>query len=98
MADGDAWEMAVMSTIIISNDMNQPYGEMVTEALHEFGKRGINKIAMIGLSDDASDAVIGYYNMQAFDKSAAAAHIQSDVVMKIVLSNIDAIKEAMRNE
>lgn len=87
-----------MSTIIISNDMTQPYSEMVTEALNEFAKRRINKIAMVGLSDDATDTVIGYYNMQAFDKSAAAAHILSDVVMHILLANTDALKDALNDE
>lgn len=88
----------MMSTIIISNDMTQPYSEMVTDALHEFAKRGINKIAMVGLSDDATDTVIGYYNMQAFDKSAAAAHILSDVVIQIMQANIDALKDALNEE
>lgn len=87
-----------MSTIIISNDMTQPYSEVVTEALHEFAKRRINKIAMVGLSDDATDTVIGYYNMQAFDKSAAAVHILSDVVMHILLANTDALKDALNDE
>ena len=87
-----------MSTIIISNDMTQPYSEMVTEALHEFSKRRINKIAMVGLSDDATDTVIGYYNMQAFDKSTTAAHILSDVVMHILLANTDALKDALNDE
>ena len=49
-----------MSTIIISNDMTQPYSEMVTEALHEFSKRRINKIAMVGLSDDATEKMTIY--------------------------------------
>ena len=35
-----------MSTIIISNDMTQPYSEVVTEALHEFAKRRICRLSI----------------------------------------------------
>ena len=46
-----------MSTVIISNDMNQPYGEFVTDFLHKISEKGVQKIAMVGLADAEHDAI-----------------------------------------
>ena len=53
-----------MSTVIISDDMTQPYGEIVTNFLHKISEKGVQKIAMVGMADAADDVIIGYYNME----------------------------------
>ena len=87
-----------MGTIIISNDMTQPYSQIVTKTLQKFGEYGVNKTVMVGLSENKENTIMGYYNMDTFDKMEAASHILSDAIMDIVCANIDVIKEKLEDK
>ena len=86
-----------MSTVIISDDMTQPYGEIVTNFLHKISEKGVQKIAMVGMADAADDVIIGYYNMETADKAKAAMHILSDATIEMVAANIDRLLDALND-
>ena len=52
-----------MRTVIISDDMTQPYGEIVTNVFHKRSEKGVQKIAMVGMADAADDVIIGYLSL-----------------------------------
>lgn len=86
-----------MSTVIISDDMTQPYGEIVTNFLHKISEKGVQKIAMVGLADAEHDAIMGYFNMETADKAMAAIHILSDATVEMVVANIDRLRDALND-
>lgn len=86
-----------MSTVIISDDMTQPYGEIMTNFLHKISEKGVQKIAMVGMADAADDVIIGYYNMETADKAKAAMHILSDATIEMVAANIDRLLDALND-
>lgn len=86
-----------MSTVIISNDMNQPYGEFVTDFLHKISEKGVQKIAMVGMADAEHDAIMGYFNMETADKAMAAMHILSAATVEMIVANIDRLRDALND-
>lgn len=87
-----------MATIIISDQVQQPWGEWLTKCLSELGARNLSSMAILAIDSDNRDTITGYWNCEANDKVLLAGAIQADVTMDVVKANIGAILEAADDE
>lgn len=87
-----------MKTVIFSDQMEQPYGEWLTECLHELGRRNLKSVAIAAIDGENEDTITGYWHCSVYDKTLMAGAIQSDVMMKVVKANITSILESAEDE
>lgn len=75
-----------MPTIIFSDQMNQPYGEWITECLQALSEKKVTSVGIVGICEDG-DTVTGYWNTDCVGKSEMSQHIQADYIDQLVSAN-----------
>lgn len=84
-------------TIIISDQMRQPYSDFVKDALFALAEYDIRCLCVCGLAADG-ECVTGYWDAQAMDKAALASHIFSDAILDAMKANAREILEAAEED
>lgn len=81
-----------MATVIISDQMVQPYSEFITETLTGFGNVGVSKIAVVGITDNGT-TLTGHFAMDTTDVAVAAQHLQFDAIDMFIRANLGRYRE-----
>ncbi len=87
-----------MATIIISDQVQQPWGEWLTKALMDMGGRNISAIALVAKDAKTEDVFTGYWHCGAHVKMTMAGILQTDATLDCVKANIGSILEAADDE
>lgn len=87
-----------MATVIISDQVQRPWGEWLTKCLSELGSRNLSAVAIAAVDTDNGDTIAGYWHCSHNDKVLLAGMIQSDAMMDRVKANIGSILEAAEDE
>lgn len=81
-----------MGTFIFSDQMNQPYGEFITEVLQIMSENKIKCIGIVGILEDGK-ALGGYWNAECMDLGMMAQHIQADYIDHLTSANFSKYLE-----
>jgi len=83
-----------MPTIIISDQVQKPYGEWLTECLMEFGKRNLSALCVAAIDADTGETLTGYYDCNVQDKALLSSAIHADAMLDVMKANAGAILDA----
>lgn len=89
----------IEKTVIISNQMTQPYSSFITEVLKEISKTNQNKILIVTSSDDNPVGISLYtYNINEEDLRNSELAIRKYAVNQYASQLVDLILEEERRE
>lgn len=89
----------IEKTVIISNQMTQPYSSFITEVLKEISKTNQNKILIVTSSDDNPVGISLYtYNINEADLRNSELAIRKYAVSQYASQLVDFILEEERRE
>ena len=78
-------------------NLNKDFAKYLEMNLPKLMKHKIECAAIAAKADDGA-VYTGYYNVDTTDMAVLAHNIISDVVLEIVKSNIDTIREALEGD
>lgn len=89
----------IEKTVIISNQMTQPYSSFITEVLKEISKTNQDKILIVTSSDDNPVGISLYaYNINEADLRNSELAIRKYAVSQYASQLVDLILEEERRE
>ena len=89
----------IEKTVIISNQMTQPYSSFITEVLKEISKTNQDKILIVTASDDNPVGISLYaYNINEEDLRNSELAIRKYAVSQYASQLVDLILEEERRE
>ena len=89
----------IEKTVIISNQMTQPYSSFITEVLKEISKTNQDKILIVTASDDNPVGISLYaYNINEADLRNSELAIRKYAVSQYASQLVDLILEEERRE
>ena len=71
---------------------NKELAEFLEESVHGLFDLNPSAICTVAINDDAGIASTQYYNCGVEDKSRMIHHILTDIIMDIVISNVEIIR------
>ena len=77
---------------------NQELAEFLEDTVHSLFDLNPNAVAVVAVNDDAGIAGTNYHNCGVEDKGRMMHHILEDIVMDIVLSNIEIIRNLLTED